>query len=51
MKTKFNVFDKLKVFKSLVENKLVRILKQLNMMEVGSITLKISMHFAKRTAL
>jgi hypothetical protein len=48
MKTKFGVFDKLKVFNALVENQTRKKIKVIRCEEVGSITLRISIHFARK---
>ncbi len=47
MKTKFGVFDKFKVFKILVENWIGKKIRWSYVMEVGSITIRISMHFTR----
>jgi len=48
MKTKFSVFDKLKVFKALVENQIKNKIKAMRCDGGGEYNSKISMHFAKR---
>jgi len=51
MKTKFGVFDELKVFKALVENQTKKKIKTIKTMEVTNIILIISIHFRMRMAL
>jgi hypothetical protein len=47
MEIKFHVLDKLKVFKALAKNQTEKKIKEIRCDGVGSITLRISMHYVQ----